>query len=74
MCYLIMIVYIPQPGRIYKMNEKIDQDVMDALREETPLGRLGTPEDIARTALFLMGEGGDFITGQVIAPNGGFVM
>lgn len=63
------------PGVIVtKMNESIDQNIMNSLRDETPLCRLGTPEDVARTALFLLGEGGDFITGQVIAPNGGFVM
>ncbi len=46
----------------------------DALRAETPLLRLGAPEDIAAAALFLAGAGGDFITGQVLSPNGGFVI
>ena len=63
------------PGVILtEMNASLDQTVLDELCEETPLGRLGTPEDVARVALFLAGEGGDFITGQVIAPNGGFVV
>lgn len=63
------------PGVILtEMNASLGEETFKALQEETPLYRLGTPEDIARTALFLMGEGGDFITGQVIAPNGGFVM
>ena len=63
------------PGVILtEMNAKLGQETLDALCEETPLGRLGTPEDVARTALFLIGEGGDFITGQVLSPNGGFVM
>ncbi len=37
----------------------------------TPVGRMGTPEDIAHTALFLISEESSFITGQVISPNGG---
>ncbi|MBE5777490.1 MAG: SDR family oxidoreductase [Clostridiales bacterium] len=45
-----------------------------ALREETPLQRLGTPEDIAASALFLCSEKASFITGQVLGVNGGFVI
>ncbi len=45
-----------------------------ALEEETPLQRLGTPEDIARAAYFLCGSGASFITGQVLGVNGGFVI
>ena len=56
------------------MLNNINEDTIDMLRDETPLMRLGTPEDIARCALFLASEGGDFITGQVISPNGGFVI
>ena len=41
---------------------------------DTPLMRIGKPIDIARCALFLANEGGDFITGQVISSNGGFVI
>ena len=44
------------------------------LREETPLGVLGTPEDIAETVAFLASPGAKFITGQVLSPNGGFVI
>ena len=45
-----------------------------ALAEETPLERLGTAEDVARTIWFLISEAGDFFTGQILAPNGGFVI
>ena len=63
------------PGLILtEMNASLDKETLEGLCEETPLCRMGTPEDVARTALFLIGTGGDFITGQVIAPNGGFVM
>ncbi len=44
------------------------------LKKETPVGRLGNPSDVARCVLFLSSGGSDFITGQVISPNGGFVI
>lgn len=56
------------------MIKNLSEDTLDILKEETPLMKLGTPEDIAKCALFLAGEGGDFLTGQVISPNGGFVI
>jgi len=60
----------------------VDTDMMagfsradrEALADETPLGRLGTPEDIAAAIAFLAGDAGGFLTGQVLAPNGGFVV
>lgn len=45
-----------------------------ALAEETPVGRLATPQEIARTLLFLAGEEAGFITGQVLGINGGLVV
>lgn len=63
------------PGLIdTDMNSSLSGDDIAALCEETPLGRIGTPADIAETALFLAGRGGDFITGQVLGVNGGFVI
>ncbi|MBR5773657.1 MAG: SDR family oxidoreductase [Clostridia bacterium] len=56
------------------MNKALSSDDLDALCDETPIGRLGTADDIARLALFLSEGGGSFITGQVISPNGGFVI
>ncbi len=56
------------------MLSSFDEDTLASLAEETPLGRLGTPEDIAETLLFLASDKADFITGQVISPNGGFVI
>lgn len=54
------------------MNAGISQDIMRELKEETPLGRIGTGSEIAKAILFLASEDSDFITGQVISPNGGF--
>lgn len=45
-----------------------------ALAEETPVGRLGTAEEIARTLVFLADEAAGYITGQVIGQNGGLVI
>lgn len=63
------------PGLIdTEMNAALSPSDLDALCEEIPLGRLGTAEEVAALALFLSGEGGSYITGQVIAPNGGMVI
>ncbi len=45
-----------------------------ALAEETPLGRIGKPQDIAAAALFLASDESSFITGQVLGVNGGFII
>ena len=50
------------------------EDDINALKDETPLGRLGTPEDIAGTALFLASPSSDYITGQIIGVNGGMLI
>lgn len=44
------------------------------LAEDTPVGRLGTPEEIARTLVFLADDASGYITGQVIGQNGGLVI
>lgn len=56
------------------MVEALGQETIDALCEETPLGRLGTPEDIAEAVAFLVGEKASFITGQVLTADGGFIL
>ena len=45
-----------------------------ALAEETPVCRLGTAQEIARTMVFLADEQSGYITGQVIGQNGGLVI
>jgi len=44
------------------------------LMEETPLGRIGTPDDVAHLVAFLASNRAGFLTGQVISPNGGLVI
>ncbi|MGM9667955.1 MAG: elongation factor P 5-aminopentanone reductase [Eubacteriales bacterium] len=57
-----------------EMNAGLSGDALKELKEETPLGRLGTPLDVAKACIFLSSEDGDFITGQVLGVNGGLVI
>lgn len=54
------------------MLRALGQETVGALAAQTPLGRLGTPEDIAAAAAFLAGEEASFITGQILTVDGGF--
>ena len=56
------------------MIKDFDDETRNALVEETPLLRLGKPEDIANAAVFLASEKASFITGQTLSVNGGFVI
>ncbi len=63
------------PGVIdTRMIDGLDGETREALRDETPLCRLGTPQDVAQAILFLASKKAGFITGQVLSPNGGFVI
>jgi 3-oxoacyl-[acyl-carrier protein] reductase len=60
------------PGVILTdMTSHFDEDTMNALKEETPLNKIGTPEDVAGAVSFLASKDADFITGQNISVNGG---
>jgi 3-oxoacyl-[acyl-carrier protein] reductase len=54
------------------MNAQFDDNTMKTLIEATPIGRLGTPADIAAAAYFLSSAEASFITGQVLTVDGGF--
>ena len=63
------------PGVIAtEMNARLGAEDLAALAEETPLGRIGTPEEVAKTIAFLAGDEASFLTGQVLSPNGGLVI
>lgn len=63
------------PGAIEtKMMESFSQEDKDALCEEIPLGRLGTAEEVAEAVAFLASDKASYITGQVLAVNGGMVV
>ena len=55
------------------MNNGFDEETIKALCEETPVGRIGTPEEIARAVLFFADEKNSFVTGQVLGIDGGFI-
>jgi NAD(P)-dependent dehydrogenase (short-subunit alcohol dehydrogenase family) len=63
------------PGYIdTPMTEQIPDLLKQLVVARTPLGRMGTPEDIARTALFLASDDSSFLTGQWLSPNGGLIV
>lgn len=52
----------------------LGDDTLRELAAQTPLGRLGTPEDIAAAVSYLASDGASFITGQVLAVDGAFML
>lgn len=56
------------------MMSQFSESDKQVLIDETPLNRLGTPEDIADAVCFLASDEASFITGQVLSVNGGFVI
>ena len=56
------------------MNSHLTSEDRAGLCEETPLGRFGTPLEIAECIYYLASSSSDFMTGQVISPNGGIVI
>ena len=62
------------PGDIETdMVRVLGRETLDQLAADTPLGRLGKPEDIAHAAAFLASDKASFITGQVLTVDGGFI-
>jgi len=51
----------------------VPEKILDSIKERTPLGRLGTPEDIAKAYLFLASDDAAFITGITLSVDGGLV-
>jgi 3-oxoacyl-[acyl-carrier protein] reductase len=63
------------PGFIVtEMTGGLPEEVKNRMLAETPLGRLGTPEEVASVVVFLAGEDASYITGQVIMVDGGMAM
>lgn len=56
------------------MVEVLGEGTLAMLAEETPLGRLGTPEEVAQAVSFLAGDKAAYITGQVLTADGGFIL
>lgn len=63
------------PGYIEtQMTEDLPLNVKEGIIKQVPLGRIGQPEDIAEAVCFLAGDASRYITGQVLAVDGGMVM
>lgn len=63
------------PGVIMTdMMSSFDEKTVNELKEETPLQKLGTPKNIADAAVFLASSKAEFITGQILGVNGGFII
>lgn len=63
------------PGFIQTaMTDALKEEVRKAMQERIPLGRFGTPRDVANAVLFLISDAADYITGQTIVVDGGMVM
>jgi acetoacetyl-CoA reductase len=63
------------PGYIEtEMIMSVAENVRDGIRAQIPVGRFGTPEDVAHVVAFLTDESSGFITGANIASNGGHFM
>ena len=56
------------------MVQVLGQETLRQLAEETPLGRLGTPEEVAHAVVFLASDKASFLTGQVLGADGGFIV
>lgn len=56
------------------MTAKLSEQMKEAFMERIPLRRLGSPEDVAHAVAFLASPAASYITGQVIAVNGGMYM
>jgi 3-oxoacyl-[acyl-carrier protein] reductase len=64
-----------EPGLIdTEMNAALDEQTRSALCEETPLCRIGTPEDVAAAVAFFASEQASFITGQMLGVDGGYAI
>ena len=48
------------------------EDDKNEIAEDIPLGRIGLPEEVAKTVSFLVSPGASYITGQIIGVNGGW--
>ena len=63
------------PGVIKtNMNAHLTSEEMNELEDKIPIGRIGNPDDIAKTVFFLASDSADYITGQIFGVNGGMLI
>ena len=56
------------------MTKKMPENILEMMKEKSPLKRLGTPEDVANVYMFLASDRSNFIHGAVISVDGGVVL
>ena len=64
----------PGQARTDMLLTDLDKSVMDRMTEQTPLGRVAAPAEVASVALFLVSDHASFITGSTLNVSGGFLM
>lgn len=70
-----ILVNCVSPGIIIGgISEELSENQMEAIIQHVPLGRLGTPKDVAAAVVFLCSDMANYITGQVLRINGGLYM
>lgn len=63
------------PGFIAtEMAAKLGDEILESVKKETPLGRLGSPQDVADAVLYLASDAAGFITGHVLVVDGGLTV
>ena len=63
------------PGYITtEMTDELDEELLDAIKEDTPLNRAGDAEEVATTVAFLASDMSSYITGETIRVDGGMAM
>lgn len=64
-----------EPGVINtEMNASLDEETLASLKDETPLCRIGEPNDVAKAVAFLASDSASFITGQILGVDGGMAI
>ena len=70
-----VLVNVVAPGFIETdMTASLPEETRESMLESIPVGRFGTPEDVARVVRFLVGPAASYITGQLVVVDGGIVM
>ncbi len=56
------------------MTDEVPDKILDKMEDDTPLGRLGLPEDIAKAYLYLASDDASYVNGEILSVDGGLVL